>query len=85
MAQKLSRPQAIPNFFKFRPTLSVFKLVRVRFGSLKAKMTNFKLIKRSSILKVNSKWVKGYHINRELHKHLNFYDKSDLEDQGQGH
>ena len=34
---------------------------------------------------VNSKWFKRYHIHKELHKHLNFHGKFDLEGQGQGH
>ena len=29
--------------------------------------------------------VQSYQIHRELHKHLNFYDKFDNEGQGQGH
>ena len=36
------------------------------------------------ILKVNFKIVKSYHI-KKLHKHLNFCDKFDFKDQGQGH
>ena len=29
--------------------------------------------------------IQSYQIHRELHKHLNFYDKFDNEGQGQGH
>ena len=31
------------------------------------------------------KWLKSNHIHRELHKHIKFHDKFNLEGQGQGH
>ena len=37
---------------------------------------------RVKVWRANSKWFKSNHINRELHKHLNFHDKFDLEGQG---
>ena len=40
---------------------------------------------RVQVWRVNSEWFKSNHIHRELHKHLNFHDKFDLEGQGQGH
>ena len=39
---------------------------------------------RVQVYRVNSRWFKSNHIHKELHTHLNFYDKFDLECQGQG-
>ena len=61
---------------------------------LKVKGNSFKFIldmhdvddqNRVQVGRVNSKWFKSNHIHRELHKHLNFHDKFDLDGQGQGH
>ena len=59
---------------------------------VKVKGTSFEFIwdmydvddqNRASLKGKNSKWFKSYHIHRELHNHLHFHDKFDLE--GQGH
>ena len=54
---------------------------------VKVKGTSFEFIldmydvddqNRVQIWRVNSKWFKGYHIHRQLHKYFNFHDKFTL-------